>query len=172
MPYYRRRQYRRKYRRRYVKKSSNYKNVRRIVRQEIKKDDKRDHPLQWVDVKWTGNYIKTTPSLLSLTEAVKNHLSNNNAFITWPIRYDSTTSDSYRQADFYITGCQYQMRFEQNSEAVDPVIDTVRALMYSFKKEYPALTAPILSGGDVDQPPRTDYVNRMFMDRLFSLTAK
>ena len=173
MPYssYRRRRPAYRPKRRYAPKPP-ISTTKRIVRAEIRKEDRKDYPLQWVDVKWTGNYIKTTPTLLSLSEAVKNEIEDRQSWTPWPLRRDSAAGQDYRQADIFITGYNYQLRFQQNEEAAtDVTTDTVRALMYSFNDTYQEDSGAILDGGDVDQPPRTEDLRSMYMDRLFTLRA-
>ena len=99
MPYssYRRRRPAYRPKRRYAPKPS-ISTTKRIVRSEIRKEDRKDHPLQWVDVKWSGDYIKTTPSILSFSIAVANQISTTGSYVSWSVRYDSTDQESYRQA--------------------------------------------------------------------------
>lgn len=108
MPYssYRRRRPAYRPKRRYAPKPS-ISTTKRIVRSEIRKEDRKDHPLQWVDVKWSGDYIKTTPNILSFSIAVANQISTTGSYVSWPVRYDSTDQESYRQANVFVTGYNY-----------------------------------------------------------------
>lgn len=169
MPGYRKRT---TYRRKTYRKKAVSPAIRSLVRSQIRKNERKDHPLQWIDVKWTGAYIKTSPELLSLGNAVANNIAANGAYSTWPLRYDSTNSDNYRQANVFITGFNYQLRFAQNEQAADVTTDSVRCLMYALDDTYQENSTPILDNGDIDQPPRTDDVQTMYMDRVFNLKSQ
>lgn len=145
--------------------------VKRIVRAEIRKEDRKDHPLQWYDVLFTGEYVKTAPYLLSIDASIVNEIDTADAYTNWPLRTQHTIGD-YRQANAYITGLNWQLRFQQNAEATNDVLtDTVRVVLYSYDDTYVESTTPIFDGADVDQPPRTDHVRSMFFDRVLTLTA-
>jgi len=147
--------------------------AKRLVRSELKREDKKDHPLQWVDVKFTGNSISTTPFLFSVESAITNQIVINSSYQQWPVRYDSTNSEDYRQCNVFVTGVNYQFRFKQNDAAgTDLATNVVRSIAYSLNDTYQENSQPILGGGDIDQPPRTEDVSSMYYDRLFTLKAQ
>lgn len=130
------------------------------------------HPIQWLDVKFTGDYVKTTPVELSCGEALRNYFQDTAIWESWPVRYDSTSSQTYRSANVLITGTAYQFRFQQNEQAsTDITTNSVRALYYSTNDTYAENPTAVLNGGDIDQPPRTEDIDSMFMDRVFTLKA-
>lgn len=166
---------RRTYKKPAYKKRSNapaQRAVVRTVRREIRREDLKDHPLQWKDVKWTGDYVKTTPSLLSFGLAIENQIDATGEWVSWPSRYDSISAGSYHQANVHIMGYHYQLRFQQNAEAVDVTTNTVRDLFYSFDDTYSENGVAILNGGDIDMPPHTDNVRSMYSDKMRTLKAQ
>lgn len=174
MPYARRRYpYRSRARPRYSsRRKTNSYATKRYVKTEIRKDANKSHPLMWHDVKFTGEYIKTTPLLLSLGETLRNFMNTNSLYTQWPIREIRGSTDTYRQADVYITGFHYQLRFQQNEEATsDVTTSTVRVLWYSHDDTYAENPTPIMDGGDIDLPPETRDVTNMYMDRIRTLKA-
>lgn len=173
MPYRRRTYRKRNYRKNPATKVS-LAQAKRMIRHEIKKEDRKDHPLQWYDILFTGQYIKTTPLLTSIATAVATDIQGRDGYVSWPQRYDSThpTNANYRQADVYITGLNWQLRYQQNEQASDVTTDTVRTLLYSFNDTYTENNDPILDGGDIDRPPRTEDVRSMYFDRVFNLKSQ
>jgi len=145
--------------------------VKRIVRAEIRREDKKDHPLQWYDVLFTGEYIKTAPTLFSVDASIVNEIDAADSYTNWPLRTQHTIGD-YHQANAYITGINWQLRFQQNAEATNDVTtDTVRVVFYSHDDTYLEANNPIFDGADIDQPPMTDHVRSMYFDRILTLTA-
>lgn len=170
MPYTRSRTYRK---RTYRKRTSpNVAATKRLIRSELRKEDRKDHPLEWVDVIFDGNYISTSPNLLSFTEAVKNELEDKEAYKSWPQRDDGATGHQYSQANIYLTGVNWQLRYQQNEQASDVTVDTVRTVMYSFNDTYPQNSNTIFGNGDIDRPPNTVDVRSMFMDKIFTLKSQ
>jgi len=163
--------YKKTYRKRPRKVNPSDRKIKSIVRSEIKRDDKKDHPLQWVDILFTGDYIKTTPTVSSFTSAIQTFLYNSDSYKHWPLRRDSPANLSYRQANVYITGYNYQLRFQQNEQATIVTTDSARALMYSFSDQYIEDATSVFQGGDIDKPPDTLKIERMYTDRMFSMKA-
>ena len=169
MPYRKRSYYTRR-RPRYNRASTNSRYVKKIVRSEIRKDDRKDHPLQWVDITYTGNYIKTTPHVTSLSIPILAFIKDNEQWKSWTERMYSGAA-TYRTATCYVTGYNYQLRFQQNTSAEDPGQDTVRTLAYSVKDTNAYNPNGILAAGDIDLPPDTRGIGAMYHDRVLSLTA-
>lgn len=166
--------YRRNYRRRRYNRS-NYRRTKAIARAEVKKASMKAHPLRWIDVNYfaDGDYITTTPTIVSFGDAVRDYYAANPDFMDdWLDRNDPTGIGKYKEAKIKLTGVQYQLRWQQNGNAVpDPINDTVRALMYSHIDTWDENTEGLLAGGDIDQAPNTKDVLSMYFDRLFYLKA-
>lgn len=173
MPY--RRSYRRYPKKRYASpmyKKPSLIQTKRLIRSEIRRNDRKDHPLQWHDIKWTGQYVSTTPLLISFGETLRNFFNDNALYNLWPIREIRGTTDTYRQANVYITGFAYQFRYQQNEQATTTVTtSTVRTLMYSLDDDYAENPGALLAGGDIDLPPLTSDVTTMYYDKLHTLKA-
>lgn len=171
MPYrkYARSNRKRNYRRRQAAPS---KAIRSMVRREIRRDNMKDHPLQWVDISLTGEYVKTTPLVHDFTTFIHDYIVDNELYNDWPSRLGEPGGSPYRHANVYFTGYQYQFRYQQNAEYTGDVLtDSVRMLAYSLKEYQPPAFAGILDGGDIDQPPNTEDVLSMYKDQIITLRA-
>lgn len=167
--------YRKRYKRKApARRSYSYKNTRKIVRSEIKKNDNKDHPLMWTDYNtdFNGDYVKTTPTLVSIGKVLKDYISAN-AFIKdqFVARVDPTGLGNYREGTIVLTGISYQLRFQQNTSASNPGCNTFRHLLYSYLNTYDEDSEAILNGGDIDQAPKTQYVRSMMWDKMGYLKA-
>lgn len=160
----------RTYRKKRVTPGQHNKNVRRVVRSELRKEDKKDHPLQWTDHLFTGEYVKTTPTLVSFGQLIRSEIIDNNLDEEWPARQQLGVTD--REAKVHITGYNYQLRYQQNIDASGAVlVDTVRSLFYTSEYTFNEYPTALLDGADIDQPPNTSTITSMHSDRLNTLKA-
>lgn len=152
------------------KPSPNTAVIKKVIRQELKREDRKDHPLEWADFRFSGEYVKTTPLLLSFNNILQNQIAAAGIATNWPVRVKAS-GDKYYEANVYVTGYNYQLRYQQNAQAESPTIDTVRELFYSFDETITEDGTAILSGADIDQPPNTKNLSRMYSDRVYTLRA-
>lgn len=170
MPYGRR-QYRRRYTRRTYRPTRSTYAMRRIARSEVNKNNNKTHPINYHDVNYTGDYVKTTPNLLSFGVALANYIDTTDLYDNAPARWDAQNNRTIRVLKVRVTGFAYQFRFQQNDAAVEAYADTVRTMAYLFNDTYDENPNAILSGGDIDQAPNTLSVHKMYHDRCFFLRA-
>jgi len=155
------------YRRRTYKRAPS-KPVKRFVRSAIKRQLNVTHPLQWVDLKFTGGNVNTTPTMHSFVDIVREKeisLGNQNL---WSSHEQNGTT--IYQGKYVITYVHYQLRFQQDVENIESS-NTFRTLMYSYLHTVEEDPAPLFSGTDIDSPPQTEYVKSMYFDRMRTLRA-
>lgn len=164
MPYYKRSYRRKNYtnRRRYRKRNMN---------KTIKKVIEKQHPVNYRDVTYGGNYVKTTPSIHSLGDYIKDYIDLADLFDNAPAVYDQQNNETIRKVRINLIGVAFQYRYQQNDSATEVFSDTVRMLMYKHNDTFDEDNNALMSGSDIDQPPNTINVNKIFMDRIFHLRA-
>lgn len=166
MPY--RRRYRRNYRRRPNYRRQSYQ-ARKVARQEIAKNNRKHQPINYRDITFGGNYVKTTPTVISVGDYLRDYIDISNLYDNAPARYNQQTNETVRLVKVLVTGIAYQFRFQQNDAAADVYSDTVRTMAYKFNDTWSENNNALMSGSDIDQPPNTLSVPKVYYDRIFAL---
>lgn len=166
--------YRKTYRKKYYRRRPVYKStyaMRRIVKQEISKNNRKNNPINYHDVTIGGEYIKTTPRLESVGDLLASYIDQVDLYDNSPARFDQQNDRTIRVIKLLITGIAYQFRFQQNDAAVEVYSDTVRSMLYLFNDTYSENSNALMSGSDIDQPPNTLSVHKVYYDKIFNLRA-
>lgn len=134
--------------------------TKRYVRAEIKRRAWSD--ISFVDAKFTGDAMSTTPDVYPIMQFI--NLELRIAANDWAAR-TGTNFGEYRQGKVKIESIRYQLRAQNDTTDLH---STVRLLMYDTSHTFHSndQIPPIMGGADVDSPPDTFDVRRMYFDKM------
>lgn len=153
------------YRKRYTRKRMTRRSNRSRKAVIYRAPKARSLPMQYVDILFTGDDISTTPGVTSLPGYIASQVSNQ--YLSWTRRTVGATTTDYFNTIF-LSHVYYQLRFQVASGDDE---NSLRLFLYRSSTPWNDVAGPeqIFDGSDIDQPPDTETVSKVYLDKYINL---
>lgn len=148
--------------------------VVRLINRKIRVSN----PLGWIDILFTGDTVSTTPNNYSLLYNAILQASTGNGVHTGYQSWQSRIGDDGNliyQNKLLLSGYHYQLRFATNDTISADYYNTIRLLFYRLGEGTEDIAegkpTALLNGADVDSPPDTIDVEKMYLDKVFHIRS-